>query len=345
MTRLKRLQAELERPLLVTSAVNVRYLTGLKSSNTALLVERERARLFTDFRYLSVARALEEVEVVGVGRDLLGELGRSLEGEVGFEPDALTVSGYEKLRAGGLELVASGGLVERMRAVKEEGELKLIRRAAAVTSEAFTRLGTEPFIGRSERELAWRMRELFHELGAEGEAFSTIAASGPNSAFPHAEAGERVVEAGELVVVDAGAVVDGYCADCTRTFASGDPPERLLRAYAVCQSAQQAGLDALRAGAFARDVDVAARAVIKESEFAGCFGHGLGHGVGLEVHEEPSLRPEAGEKRLEVGNVVTVEPGIYIEGLGGVRLEDLVCVGVSGVELLTSVPRELVRVG
>lgn len=345
MTRLDRLQAALERPLIVTSEANVRYLTSFRSSNAALLIEPARARLCTDSRYTAAAKLVPGIEVVDIGRDLFAGLAELLEGEVSFEAEEVTVAAFEKLRSSGASLVAAEGLVERLRAVKDAGELAAIRRAAEVTNEAYRRLASEPFRGRREADLAWRMRELFHQLGAEEEAFTTIVASGPNGAFPHAEATGRVVQEGELIVVDAGAVVDGYCADCTRTFACGEPAEELRRAYEICLAAQEAGVAAVRAGALAREVDAVARDVIEESEFAGRFGHGLGHGVGVEVHEAPNLRAAAGETRLEAGNVVTIEPGIYLEGLGGIRIEDLVIVTDDGAEVLTTLPKQLTVVG
>jgi Xaa-Pro aminopeptidase len=345
MTRLERLQATLERPLLVTSEANVRYLSGFRSSNAALLVEPGRVRLCTDSRYTAAARLVPGVEVVDIGRDLFGGLADLLDGEVFFEAEAVTVAAFEKLRSGGASPVDAAGVVEGLRAVKDEDELGLIRAAAEVTNEAYRRLASEPFRGRREVDLAWRMRELFHELGAEEEAFPTIVASGPNGALPHAEPGERIVQDGDLVVIDAGAALGGYCADCTRTFACGEIPVELRRAYDVCLAAQEAGVAAVRAGALAREVDAAARNLIEASEFAGSFGHGLGHGVGVEVHEAPSLRAEAGETRLEAGNVVTIEPGIYLEGLGGVRIEDLLVVTDDGAEVLTSFPKELTLVG
>jgi Xaa-Pro aminopeptidase len=349
MTRLERLQAELERPLLVTSEANVRYLTGFRSSNAALLVEAKRVRLCTDSRFTAVAKRVSGVEVVDIGRDLFAGLAELLVGEVFFEAEAVTVAAFEKLHSGGASLAAAGGLVEELRAVKDESELEQIRCAAEVTNKAYERLASEPFTGRREVDLAWHMRELFHQLGAEEEAFPTIVASGPNGAFPHAEASERIVQEGDFVVVDAGAVVDGYCADCTRTFVCGEPADEsadeLRRAYEVCLAAEDAGIAAVRAGALAREVDAAARDLIEASEFTGAFGHGLGHGVGVEVHEAPNLRAEAGDTRLEAGNVVTVEPGIYLEGLGGVRIEDLVIVTDDGAEVLTTFSRQLTVVG
>jgi Xaa-Pro aminopeptidase len=345
MTRLERLRAALERPLLVTSEANIRYLSGFRSSNAALLVEPKRVRLCTDSRYTAAASLVPEVEVVDIGRDLFAGLAELLSGEVFFEADAVTVAAFEKLRSSGASLAAADGLVEELRAVKDAGELAAIRSAAELTNEAYRRLSSEPFGGRREVDLAWRMRELFHQLGAEEEAFPTIVASGPNGAFPHAEATGRVVQEGDFVVVDAGAVVDGYCADCTRTFVCGDPPDELRRAYGVCLAAQEAALAAVRAGALAREVDAIARDLIEGSEFAGRFGHGLGHGVGVEVHEAPALRATAGETLLQAGNVVTVEPGIYLEGLGGVRIEDLLVVSENGAEPLTTFPKHLTVVG
>jgi Xaa-Pro aminopeptidase len=345
VSRLARLQALLEEPLLVTKPVNVYYLTGFGSSNPALLVEPDRVRLFSDFRYAEAGRAIEGVEFVEASRSLLADLAERLEGRLGFESEHVSHAGSETLRAGGLELVPRAGLVEGLRAVKDEAELDAMRRASAITSEAFDRLSQERFVGRTERELAWRMQELFHELGADGEAFDTIVAAGANGARPHADPGERTIEAGQLVVVDAGAKLDGYCSDCTRTFATGPLPERLKEAYAVCLQAQQAGVEGVRPALAGIDADAVSRAVVESSPFAGTFGHGLGHGVGLEVHEAPRLSPTAApDEVLAAGNVFSVEPGVYLEGEGGVRIEDLVALGPDGIEVLTTFTKDLVTV-
>jgi Xaa-Pro aminopeptidase len=341
--RVDRLREALEEPLLVTHGVNVRYLVGFASSNAALFVEPDRVRLFSDFRYAETGRAVEGVEFVETKRSLVAALAELLEGSVGFEADAVSFASWETLRAGGLELVPRRGLVEALRAVKDDEELDAIRRAGAVTSEAYDRLAEERFTGRTERELAWRLDELFHELGAQAPAFETIVASGPNSAKPHARPTDRVVEAGETVVVDAGALVDGYCADCTRTFATGPLPDELRSAYTVCLEAQLAGLAATRAGVTGIDADGAARERIEAAGLGERFGHGLGHGVGLEVHEAPRLSRESADT-LAAGNVATVEPGIYLEGLGGIRIEDLVIVTDGEPEVLTSSTKDLVTV-
>jgi Xaa-Pro aminopeptidase len=341
--RVERVRALVEAPLLVTKPVNVAYLTGLSSSNAALLVEPERLRLFTDFRYLEKARSLG-LEVVEVERNLYAGLPAHLPARVEFEADHVTYAAWTALGAGGSELVPRHELVEGVRAVKEPGELEAISRAAAITNECFERLAEHQFVGRTERELAWWLESLMHELGAEAVAFPTIVAAGANGASPHASTGDRTIEPGQTVVVDAAARLGGYCSDCTRTFATGPLPDELARSYDVCLRGQLAGLAAVRAGAGGRDVDAVARETIAAEGLGDLFGHGLGHGVGLEVHEQPRLRPESDDV-LAAGGVCTVEPGIYQPGLGGIRIEDLVVVGDDGPEVLTAFTKELVTVG
>ena len=343
MSRVDSLRASLEEPLLVTNGVNVRYLVGFASSNAALFVEPERVRLFTDFRYAETARAVEGVEFVETKRSLVGALAELLDGTVGFEADAVSYASWEVLRAGGLELVPRRGVVEALRAVKDESELEKIRRAGEITSEGYARLADERFVGRTERELAWRLEDLFRELGADAPAFESIVASGPNAAKPHARPTDRTMEAGETIVIDAGAMVEGYNADCTRTFATGPLPEELKAAYQATLEGQLAGLEAVRAGVTGIDADAAARDKIEAAGLGEHFGHGLGHGVGLEVHEAPRLSRESSDT-LVAGNVATVEPGVYLAGLGGIRIEDLVVVTDGEPEILTSFTKDLITV-
>jgi Xaa-Pro aminopeptidase len=283
------------------------------------------------------------VEVEETKRHIYSDLEDRLPDRVGFEADAVTYANYELLRESGAEIVSRRGLVESLRAVKGRDELEAIRRATEITNQVYEALAEEQFSGRTEKELVWRMTELFHEHGADEPAFAIDIAAGPTAASPHAVPGDRVVAEGELVLVDAGAKADGYCSDCTRTFAVGEVSDSLREIYDVTREAQQAGLDAVRAGAAGRDVDAAARAVIADAGYGENFGHGLGHGLGLLVHEAPSLRPESTDN-LEDGNVVTVEPGIYLSGVGGVRIEDLVVVTEDGCDVLTSFPKELTAV-
>jgi Xaa-Pro aminopeptidase len=343
--RIERLRPRLEEPLLVTNPVNVLYLTGFDSSNAALLVEPERARLFTDFRYIESARAVEGVEAVLTKRSLIGWLADELSGRIGFEADVLPWSLVEQLRSGGLDLVPRSGLVEGLRRVKDEGELDCLRRACEITDRMFERLVAEVrFVGRRERDVAWDITRLYHEEGADAEAFEAIVGSGPTGARPHARAGDRVIVAGELVVIDTGCRVGGYPSDYTRTLATGELDGEMREAYEVVRTAQQAGLDAIREGVTGVDADAAARDVIEGSDFAGAFGHGLGHGLGLDVHEAPRLSTESPDT-LEAGNVVTVEPGVYLEGRFGIRIEDDVFVTADGIENPVRFTKELVTVG
>jgi Xaa-Pro aminopeptidase len=342
--RIERLRELLEEPLLITNPVNVLYLTGLDSSNVALLVEPDRARLFTDFRYIESAQAVEGVEAVQTKRALISWLSENLSGRFGFEANVLPWSFAEELRGGGIELVPRKGLVERLRAVKDEEELEAFRRACAITDRMFERLVSEvSFVGRRERDVAWDITRLYHEEGADSESFEAIVGSGPTAARPHARAGDRVIESGELVVIDTGCQVGGYTSDYTRTLATGELDGEMREAYGVVLAAQRAGLDAISAGVRGLEADAAAREVIEGSDFAGTFGHGLGHGLGLDVHESPRLSTESSDT-LAQGNVVTVEPGVYLAGRFGIRIEDDVIVTDHGVENPVRFTKELVTV-
>jgi Xaa-Pro aminopeptidase len=344
--RVERLRAELDRlgaaSFLVTNPVNVEYLTGFASSNAFVLVSRRQVVVLTDGRYIEAARALEGVDVVQLERNLARALAQRLddlaEAPVAVEAEHVTLVMEEHLRGSGVALVPTTDVVLGLRAVKEPDELEAIRRAARILSDVYERLAREDVVGRTERDVAWWFEQAVHEEGAHDVAFPTIVASGPNSALPHHHAGDRVIEAGDIVLVDAGARLDGYCSDCTRTFATGPVPEKLQRAYSTCRTAQEAALAAVALDADARGLDAIAAREISEGGFE--VKHGLGHGVGLEVHELPVLRPEA-DGRLAAGNVVTIEPGVYLPGLGGVRIEDLVVVTDDGPEVLTAFTKEL----
>ncbi len=345
MSRLGRLGAALSDPLLVTDGANVRYLTGFESSNCALLVEPGGATaLYTDFRYADAARAVEDVELVQTRRDVASALAELLAGRrIGFEASRISFAQWETIGAGGAELVPTRGLVEALRMVKEEAELGAIRRAAAISDTVYAALANEPFVGRTEVELAWWIERTFREYGAEALAFATIVAAGENGARPHAHPSDSIIGEGTLVTVDMGCVVDGYCSDCTRTFATGPLSAELSEIYGLVARAQLDGLAAVRAGVSGTDVDAASRTAIEEAGYAEAYGHGLGHGVGLEVHEAPVLRPESPDV-LAVGNVVSIEPGLYVPGVGGCRIEDLVVVTDDGCEILTSFGKDLIVV-
>jgi Xaa-Pro aminopeptidase len=315
--RIERLRESLEEPLLVTNPTNVFYLFGFRSSNAALLVEPDRVRLFSDFRYSEAARAVEGVE---------------------FEETKRV------LRSGSVEPVPRRGLVERLRAVKDEEEIASIKRACEITDRMFERLAGEPFVGRTEVDVAWTIEQLFHDEGADKLAFETIVASGPNAARPHGRATERKIGSGETVIIDTGCIVDGYASDYTRTFTTGTVDGVVKEAYATVLAAQEAGLEGLGPGVTGVQADAAARRVVDETSFAGMFGHGLGHGLGLEVHESPRLSTESTDT-LAPGNVVTVEPGIYLEGRAGIRIEDNVVITENGILNFTGLRKDLITVG
>jgi len=345
--RVERLRARLDElgaaAFLVTGGTNVRYLTGFESSNAALLVDPARVVLMTDGRYVEAARGLPEVELLLAERELAADLGARLSGltrgPVAIEAEHVSVAEHAKIAESGVELVPAQKVVEGLRAVKDAGELGAVRRSARVLNEAYERLREERVVGRTEAELTWWLECLLHDLGAEALAFDLIVASGPNAALPHHHPGDRVVGPGETLLVDAGCVVDGYCSDCTRTFATGELLPELAEAYEVCRAAQVQALAAVRPGAAGREVDALARRVVAEAGYE--VFHNLGHGVGLDVHEEPRLAATS-TATLETANVVTVEPGVYLPGKGGIRIEDLVIVGPEGPEVLTPTTKELV---
>ncbi len=345
--RIAALAATLEQQLLVLEPTNVRYLSGLRSTNPALLVQPSGdATLFSDFRYADAGRraaAAAGSSFTVVERSLLKDITGRISGRVGFEAGFVTYAAWQELCAGGAELVPTQGVVEQLRAVKDEAEIDVIRRACAITTQAYETIATEGLIGRTEREVAARIEALFHAYGADGAAFPSIVAAHENGARPHADTRDVAIGPGTLVTIDCGAKLEGYCADCTRTFSTGDLPADLQRAYAVCLAAQLAGLEAIRPGVSGDTAHQAAAAVIAEAGWGDAFGHGLGHGVGLDIHEAPTLRP-ASQDVLVAANVVSCEPGIYLDGLGGVRIEDLVVVREGGAEVLTGYTKELVTV-
>jgi Xaa-Pro aminopeptidase len=334
--------------VLITDLVNVRYLTGYTGSNGLALIGPDTRAFVTDFRY--VEQAAEEVDP-GFDRlkasvDLLEAIKDALPtGEVrlGFEAAHVSVREHERLRGlvpDRVELVGVTGLVEELRAVKDSAELAAIRAAAALADDAYGQLIAGRLVGRTERELALELEFDLRRRGAEQPSFSPIVAAGPHGALPHASPRAVEVRHGDLVVIDWGAQLDGYCSDCTRTVAAGHAGDHAREIYQLVLDAQLAGLDAVKPGAGGRDVDGVARDRIEAAGHGENFGHGLGHGVGLDVHEAPRLSQRS-DSVLEAGNVVTVEPGVYLPGEFGVRIEDLVLVTDDGREILTGISKEL----
>ena len=340
-------QRELD-ALVVTHLVNVRWLTGFTGTNAVVVVGGDGTRTFlTDFRY--VERAADEVDGFDQrrgGRELLADAAEALAGRVGFEDRHLSVHAWERLReavAGGVELVGAGTLLEDLRAVKEPAELAAVRAAAVLADEVVRAVVLEQGLaGRTERDVARAIERELRERRAE-PSFPPIVAAAEHGALPHAEPRDAVIPEDALVVVDFGALLDGYCSDCTRTFATGSIEDGARDIYELVRRAQAEALEAVRPGVACKAVDAIARDMIAEAGHGDHFGHGLGHGVGMEVHEEPRLASNA-EGELVAGNVVSVEPGVYVAGEVGVRIEDLVAVTEEGYEVLSSLPKDLTQV-
>lgn len=335
--------------LLVTARPNVRYLTGFTGSNGQLVLGAGEDVFLTDPRYEEqAAREVPDarhVTYAGAGATAaIAEALRSLGvARVGFEAEHVTVAGLSRLREAmaPIEAAETAGVVESLRRTKDPAEVDALRRACATGDAAFGALLGALREGMTEREAAAALEEAMRREGSEGPSFDTIVAFGESAAEPHHRAGDRALRPGDIVKLDFGAIRDGYHSDMTRTVAFGRPPEDLARVHELVRGAQAAGVEAVRAGASCGDVDAAARGPLNEAGFD--FGHGTGHGVGLEVHEAPSVRKRAADI-LAPGMAITVEPGVYLPGVGGVRIEDLVVVRGDGAEVLTRSPRELIIV-
>ena len=340
--------------LLVTGPQNRRYLSGftareeiLHESCGSLMVTPEALFLFTDFRYQEWAAAeAPNYEILlykaGLGSALAEYLGRLKIGRLGFETPYLTYGQYQRLTQAaadaGLEVdwVPTEGLVESLREMKAAAEVAAVRRALALTESVFEEVAALLRPGLSESQVAWEIERRLKEQGAEDLAFTPIVAAGANAARPHHRPGDYALQAGEPIIIDMGARVDGYCADFTRTLILGEPDDHFRKVYALVRQAQARAEAELKAGLDSLEADALGREVIAQAGYGEAFGHSLGHGVGLAVHEAPSLSPVKEKSTvLKAGSIVTVEPGIYLTGWGGVRLEDMVLLNPDGAEVLT----------
>ncbi|MEE6170208.1 MULTISPECIES: M24 family metallopeptidase [unclassified Mycolicibacterium] len=347
----RRLEAADLPAMLVTDLVNVHYLSGFTGSNAALLVrvDDETPVLATDGRYRTqAAQQCPDAEVV-IDRACAPCLARRVAADglrrLGFESHVVTVDAYTALSAAagdGIELVRAPGYVEALREVKDAGEIAILRLACEAADAALTDLVTRGGLrpGRTERQVRNELEALMLEHGADGPSFETIVATGANSAIPHHRPTDAVLAAGDFVKIDFGALVAGYHSDTTRTFVLGQAAQWQRDVYELVATAQEAGCDALAPGAPLSAVDAASRQVIADAGYAENFGHGLGHGVGLQIHEAPGINATAAGTLL-AGAAVTVEPGVYLPDRGGVRIEDTLVVGETAPELLSRFPKEL----
>lgn len=339
--------------ILVTSGKNVRYLTGFSGSSALLVVARDEAVLITDFRYRSQAQAEvgpnARVEIEGVS--LWGRLWTVLPGlndvvHVAFDSASLTHADYQRLvdHAGHWQWRPTTGMVEGLRQSKDPGELASIRRAVEIAESALTATIPDIQVGLSERQVGARLEHALRERGSEAHPFETIVASGVRSALPHARCSDRTLAQGDLVIIDFGATFAGYCSDITRTFIVGRPTAAQRDTYAVVREAGLTASGGVRAGMRGSDADALARDYIERAGLGAEFGHSLGHGIGLEVHEAPRLS-KAADAPLPSGAVVTIEPGVYRDGWGGIRIEDDVVLTPDGPVVLTTLSRDLTEIG
>jgi len=334
--------------ILISSLENRRYLSGFTGSAGHLIITRDNAILATDFRYIEQSsRQAPDFRVVRTGpnfdwfHQVLAETGVT---RLGFESDVLTVAQhrrfYKALREysesgkGKIRLVGTSGITEEIRSFKDENELSLLQKAISISDQAMDSVTSAIQAGQTEQEVAWRLEVAMRELGAESLAFDIIVGSGPNAALPHHRAGERVIQEGEPIVIDMGAKYQGYCSDLTRTIALGDVDDTFRRVYDTVLGAQLTAISTVQVGMTGAETDGLARKVIEDAGFGENFGHGLGHGVGLAVHELPVAGPTS-KGVLKEGTAFTIEPGIYIPGWGGVRIEDVVTLEKSGARVMS----------
>jgi Xaa-Pro aminopeptidase len=354
MSRADRVAGRLEEvdALLVTEPANLRYVTGFTGSSGFAVVGPAVRRFVTDFRYVEQAmtEVPSEFDREKGPQELLGALGSGwADGPVrlGFDDAHVSVRQHGRLRElvpASVELVPSAGIVEDVRAVKEPDEVVRIAAAASLVDDIYAWLLTFGLVGRTEREVAVALEHEMRLRGASGPSFDSIVASASHGALPHAQPRDVPIARDTLVTLDIGAVLDGYCSDCTRTWATGAAvPDELAEIYALVLRAQVTALEAVRPGPPGREIDAVARDIIGAAGHGAHFGHGLGHGVGLVTHEAPRLARTA-ETRLVAGHVVTVEPGVYLPGVGGVRIEDLVVVTEDGRDVLSKTTKELLTV-
>jgi Xaa-Pro aminopeptidase len=337
--------------LLLSQPENLRYLSGFTGSSGWLLVSGQNAILATDFRYVEQAKEESpEFEIFQTKQELrdwlpglVSDLGWH---KLGFEANSISYEGYHKLSEAiktkqiNLELVPTTGIVEQLRSIKEPEELGFIKKAVELADAAFEQAKAIIRPGITEKEAAWEIEKLLRQEGSEGTPFETIVASGPNSALPHARPTEKLICSGEPVLIDMGARISGYCSDFSRTLVLGKADKTFREIYNIVLKAQTAAIDGIEPGMDASRADQLARSVVEQAGYGDAFGHGLGHGVGLAVHEFPTLGPSSSDS-LADGMVFTIEPGIYLVGQGGVRIEDMVVLENGKAKVLSKAKRDL----
>lgn len=350
MSRLERLRQKMHEEKIDAYVVirpeNGRYLSGFSGGEATLYITSEKALLLTDFRYIEQATAqAPEFDIIKTGQDhfeTVAEIGQQAR-RVGFEGDFVTYVNFGKLKKGlpQAELLSLPDLVSHLRSVKDQAEIETLRQAVKIADDAFANVLKSIEIGQTEEKIGLDLEYSMRLAGASGGSFEFIVASGVRSALPHGTASSKKVQSGEFLTMDFGAIYQGYCSDITRTVFLGEPEDKHREVYEVVLAAQRAGIAAVAPGRTGKEVDAVARKIIVDAGYGDYFGHGLGHSVGLAIHEGPNLNMRE-ERVLEAGMVITVEPGIYIPNWGGVRIEDIVLVTENGCEVLTQAPKEFI---
>ncbi|MGE5473587.1 MAG: M24 family metallopeptidase [Ignavibacteriales bacterium] len=334
--------------LIVENHYNVYYLSGFTGTNGYLLIEKGRSFLITDSRYLEQAKIeCKDYEVVNQGKDIYGTLFNILDEtnikNLGFEGNYITLKrfGEYEERLTGINLISVKGEIKKLRETKDLQEIQKIKTAANIADMAFNHILNYLKPGITENEISLEIEYFMKKQGASEISFETIVASGVRSSMPHGVATSKIIEYGDTVTLDFGCIYDRYCSDMTRTVFIGQAQEKIKEIYKIVLEAQQSAIQMLEPGLVCKDADAEARSIISKSGYGPNFGHSLGHSLGLEVHEEPSLSYNS-EKILKPGMVVTIEPGIYLEGIGGVRIEDLILITENGYENFVSASKEII---
>ncbi|MEJ7172995.1 Xaa-Pro peptidase family protein [Staphylococcus caprae] len=332
--------------MIVLSDFNRRYLSGFTGTSGALIITHNKNYLVTDFRYIEQAtKQAPEFEIINRQNGLITEIKNILEqaqlSNIGFEGHQISYDTYVELNKGMITLISISDSIDKIREVKSEEEIKLIRKAAEIVDKTYDYILTVVKVGMSEREIKALLESKMLELGADGPSFDTIVASGYRGALPHGVASDKLIEKGDMITLDFGAYYRGYCSDITRTFAIGEPDPKMKEIYNIVLSSQIKAIDEIRPGMTVQEADALSRDYIDAHGYGQEFGHSLGHGIGLDIHEGPLLsKNSTGE--LQVNNCVTIEPGIYVDGLGGVRIEDDILITENGCDVFTKCTKDLI---
>ena len=332
--------------IVILSDYNRRYLSEFTGTSGALIISSNHKYLVTDFRYTEQAKKqATEFEIVNRKNDMISEIKSILEKEklenVGFEGHEVSYDTYLELNKGMITLISISDAIEKIREVKSEEEIQIIKKAAQIVDETYDYILTVVKAGMSEREVKAALESKMLQLGADGPSFDTIVASGYRGALPHGVASDKIIEQGDMITLDFGAYYKGYCSDITRTFAIGEPDPKMKEIYDIVLKAQIKAIDEIKPGLTVKEADALSRNYIEAKGYGEHFGHSLGHGIGLDIHEGPLLSQKA-SGHLQVNNCVTIEPGIYVDGLGGVRIEDDILITENGCEVFTKCTKDLI---